>query len=64
MKRNVDRGVRNLLASSFGGILERTKIAMKFIGAMTADRMEELKDPLVWRKYEELSYVFVMNELF
>lgn len=45
-------------------ILERTKIAMEFIGAMTADRLEELKDPLVWRKYRELSYVFAMNELF
>jgi len=45
-------------------ILERTKIAMEFIGAMTADRLEELKDPLVWRKYGELSYVFAMNELF
>jgi len=45
-------------------LLERTKIAMNFIGAMTADRLEELKDPLVWRRYGELSYVFAMNELF
>jgi len=45
-------------------ILEQTMTAMKFIEDIAADKLEELKDPVAWRKYEELSYVFVMNELF
>lgn len=45
-------------------IMEQTMTAMNFIKDMAADKLEELKDPLAWRKYEELSYVFVMNELF
>ena len=28
------------------------------------EALEELKDPLSWRKHEELKYVFAMNELF
>ena len=45
-------------------ILEQTMTAKTFIKDIAADKLEELKDPLAWRKYEELSYVFAMNELF
>lgn len=46
------------------GILEKTMEALKFIIRLPAEKYEELKDPLAWRKYEQLGYVFEMNELF
>ena len=46
------------------GILEQTKKAMAYIAKLPQEMLDELKDPLAWRKYEELSYVFAMNELF
>ena len=46
------------------GILEQTKAAMKYVANLTLEALEELKDPLSWRKHEELKYVFAMNELF
>ena len=46
------------------GILEQTKEAMKYVVNLTLEALEELKDPLSWRKHEELKYVFAMNELF
>ena len=45
-------------------ILTKTKEALKFINSLTTEKYDELKDPLMWRKYNELSYVFEMNELF
>ena len=46
------------------GILEQAKEAMKYVVNLTLEALEELKDPLSWRKHEELKYVFAMNELF
>ena len=46
------------------GILEKTMEALKFIIRLPAEKYEELKDPLAWRNYEQLGYVFEMNELF
>lgn len=45
-------------------ILELTQKALEFIQGLSADCLENLKNPLAWRNYEELSYVFAMNELF
>ena len=45
-------------------ILEQTKTAMAYVANLSQEKLEELKDPLAWRNYEELSYVFAMNELF
>lgn len=45
-------------------ILEMAKKALGFIRELTTEKREELKNPLAWRNYEELSYVFSMNELF
>ena len=45
-------------------ILEQTKKAMVYVANLPLDKREELRDPLSWRKHEELSYVFAMNELF
>lgn len=48
-------------------LLEKIKEASKYIANLLlnhADRYEELNDPLTWRKYDELCYVFEMNELF
>lgn len=45
-------------------LLELAEQALLFIRELTAEQKDELKDPLVWRNYEELSYVFAMNELF
>ena len=45
-------------------IVEKIKKALEFIVALSAEKYEELKDPLSWRNYEQLGYVFEMNELF
>lgn len=45
-------------------ILEQAKEAMRYVGRLTGEALEELKDPLNWRRHEELKYVFAMNELF
>ena len=46
------------------GIFDQAKKAMAYVANLTTEKQDELKDPLAWRKYEELSYVFAMNELF
>lgn len=45
-------------------ILDKTKEAMRFVCSLTEKKCEELKEPLNWRNYPELGYVFDMNELF
>ena len=45
-------------------ILEKAKTALEFIKTLTEEKLSELSEPLAWRKYTELSYVFLMNELF
>lgn len=45
-------------------ILSKVEAAIGFYFSAARDIKEELKDPLKWRKYPELSYVFEMNELF
>lgn len=46
------------------GVLDKTKEAMKFVSRLTEEERKNLKEPLNWRKYPELGYVFEMNELF
>ena len=45
-------------------VLEKATSALKFIRTLTEEKLLELREPLEWRKYTELSYVFMMNELF
>ncbi len=45
-------------------VLEKAKRALEFIKTLTEEKLSELREPLAWRKYSELSYVFLMNELF
>ena len=45
-------------------ILEKTKKALAYVVTLDKEKLDELRDPLAWSNYEELSYVFVMNELF
>ncbi len=45
-------------------VLEKNKGALEFIKTLTEEKLSELREPLAWRKYTELSYVFLMNELF
>ena len=45
-------------------IMSKVRNALGFIVGLPAEKYEELKDPLVWRNYEQLGYVFEMNELF
>ena len=45
-------------------ILEQVKKAKEFLKTLKEEAVNELKEPLNWRKHEELSYVFAMNELF
>ncbi len=50
--------------AKMNSILELAVKAMTFIQTLSEDTLNELKDPLAWRRHEELSYVFAMNELF
>lgn len=45
-------------------ILKQVHKAREFLKTLPKEATEELKEPLSWRKYEELNYVFAMNELF
>ncbi len=45
-------------------ILQKTETALAFISSTSADIYEHLHEPLMWRNYSQLSYVFEMNELF
>ncbi len=45
-------------------ILESTKKALAFVMELSENERDELRDPLNWRKHEELNYVFAMNEMF
>ena len=45
-------------------LLELIDKAFEFIKTLAEEKLEELKEPLAWRNYEELRYVFAMNELF
>lgn len=45
-------------------LLELVEKAFEFIKTLGKEKLEELKEPLAWRNYEELRYVFAMNELF
>lgn len=45
-------------------LLELVDKAFEFIKTLAKEKLEELKEPLAWRNYEELRYVFAMNELF
>ena len=45
-------------------VLEKAKSALEFIRTLTEEKLVELREPLAWRRYTELSYVFLMNELF
>ena len=45
-------------------VLERAKKAFAFIKNISEEKLCELRQPLAWRRYPELNYVFLMNELF
>lgn len=45
-------------------LLHLIEKAFEFLKTLAKEKLEELKEPLVWRNYEELRYVFAMNELF
>lgn len=45
-------------------LVDKVRKALEFIVVLTSEKYEELKDPLAWRNYEQLGYVFEMNELF
>lgn len=45
-------------------LLKRVEQAQLFIRQLSTEKLEELREPLAWRNYEELNYVFAMNELF
>ena len=45
-------------------VLERAKEAFAFIKNISEEKLCELRQPLAWRRYPELNYVFLMNELF
>lgn len=46
------------------GILDKAVKALEFVKGLTEEKRKELEEPLAWRKYEELSYVYAMNEMF
>ena len=58
------RQTADLQISNLKNILGQVQKAKEFLLTLTEEKREELKDPLAWRNYQELSYVFSMNELF
>ena len=46
------------------GIRDRAEKALEYFLSLPWEKQEELNDPLKWRLYEQLDYVFAMNELF
>lgn len=51
-------------AEHLKSMIEKAGEAMTFLNTLSKDQYDELRNPLMWRKYGELSYVFEMNELF
>lgn len=45
-------------------ILEKTQAAAEFIRAATADVLADLRNPLHWKKYPALAYVYDMNGMY
>lgn len=45
-------------------MLEQAKAAMEYVSGLTEEKLAELKDPLVWKNYKQLNYVFAMTDLF
>ena len=63
-KWNDKKETASLQISKMEALLEMADKAFEFIKTLTAEKLTELREPLAWRNYEELSYVFAMNELF
>jgi len=45
-------------------VLEQAKAAMEYVSGLTEEKLAKLKDPLVWKNYKQLNYVFAMTDLF
>jgi transposase InsO family protein len=45
-------------------VLEQAKAAMEYVSGLAQEKLDELRDPLVWKNYEQLNYVFTMTDLF
>ena len=45
-------------------VLEQAKAAMEYVSGLGQEKLNELQDPLVWKNYEQLNYVFAMTDLF
>jgi transposase InsO family protein len=45
-------------------VLEQAKAAMEYVSGLAQEKLDELRDPLVWKNYEQLNYVFAMTDLF
>lgn len=61
-KKIKERAEENI--SALNKIMEKTRTAMCFIRNAAAVVIEDLKNPLHWKNYPELSYVFDMNGLY
>lgn len=61
-KKVKERAEENI--SALNRIMEKTRTAMSFIKNAAAGVIEDLKNPLHWKNYPELSYVFDMNGLY
>ena len=44
--------------------MEKTNAALDFIRGAAKELLDELKNPLKWKNYSELSYVFDMNGMY
>lgn len=45
-------------------LLKLIEKAFEYIKTLDKEKINELREPLMWRNHEELRYVFAMNELF
>ena len=50
--------------SAINKIMKKTNAALDFIRGATKEILDELKNPLKWKNYSELSYVFDMNGMY
>lgn len=61
---NNKKDVASTQISRMEVLLKLIDKAFEYIKALTKEKLEELREPLNWRNYDELRYVFAMNELF
>ena len=61
---NDKKDVASIQITKMEELLKLIEKAFEYIKSLAEEKLKELREPLAWRKHEELRYVFAMNELF